>query len=292
MPKCLFSRPWLFPGVSGVSSGAPGGIPGKLREKCWKTFPESRNATNSRLWSTGKGKPAASLGSTQSWTLTQPSVQDVFWNRQFQPSRVFVILGSRLLRGLLGTDPPGHALESISLSPPQGSIWHRTRVKSGGRCRIDVESTPEEGKARRIRGWGPGGLCLISPSQVKTFISCYRTPRPQKGFWSVSEGSLKGFGFWRVLESVLKGLSADRCEDPTKTLQRPFQRPLQKPSETLLGSGGSVAEMIVLILGFLSFPWPEARKTSRHLNILTPPSHPPLKCPVSPPYVRNGDTPT
>ena len=30
---------------------------------------------------------------------------------------------------------------------------------------VDAESTPEEGRARRIRGWGPGGLCLINPSQ-------------------------------------------------------------------------------------------------------------------------------
>ena len=34
------------------------------------------------------------------------------------------------------------------------------------RCWIDAKSTPEEGKARRIRGWGPGGLCLKSPSQI------------------------------------------------------------------------------------------------------------------------------
>ena len=32
-------------------------------------------------------------------------------------------------------------------------------------CRIDTKSTPEEGRARRIRGWGRGGLCLINPSQ-------------------------------------------------------------------------------------------------------------------------------
>ena len=32
--------------------------------------------------------------------------------------------------------------------------------------RINVELTPEEGRERRIRGWGPGSLCLINPSQV------------------------------------------------------------------------------------------------------------------------------
>ena len=39
-------------------------VPGKLRENCWKHFPESRNATNSRIPGTGKGKPAGNLGST------------------------------------------------------------------------------------------------------------------------------------------------------------------------------------------------------------------------------------
>ena len=47
------------------------------------------------------------------------------------------------------------------------------------RCRIDAKSTLEEGKARRIRGWGPGGLCLINPSQVYTtslYITHTHTP--------------------------------------------------------------------------------------------------------------------
>ena len=40
-------------------------VPGKFRENCWKNFPESRNAANSRISGTGKGKPAAgNLGST------------------------------------------------------------------------------------------------------------------------------------------------------------------------------------------------------------------------------------
>ena len=82
------------------------------------------------------------------------------------------------VRGLLGTGPPDPTLESASPSPPpQRSIWHqfnidstliqhRIRVKSGNRCRIDAKSTPEEGRARRIRGWGLGRLCLINPSQI------------------------------------------------------------------------------------------------------------------------------
>ena len=58
-------------------------------------------------------------------------------------------------------------LESALPSLLQGSTWHRNRVKSGNRRRTDAKPTPEEGKARRIRGRGPGGLCLIRPSQFQ-----------------------------------------------------------------------------------------------------------------------------
>ena len=54
-------RLWLFPGSA---RGFSGKTPGKSRENCWKIFPESRNATNSMISGTGKGKPAANLGST------------------------------------------------------------------------------------------------------------------------------------------------------------------------------------------------------------------------------------
>ena len=54
-------RLWLFPGsVRGFSRKTPG----KSRENSWKIFPEARNATSSRIWGTGKGKPAGNLGST------------------------------------------------------------------------------------------------------------------------------------------------------------------------------------------------------------------------------------
>ena len=49
-------------------------------------------------------------------------------------------------------------------------IRHRFPDFTLFRCRIDAESmpksTPEEGRSRRIGGWGPGGLCLINPSQA------------------------------------------------------------------------------------------------------------------------------
>ena len=74
-----------------------------------------------------------------------------------------------VVRLLLGTGPPDPTPESASPSPAQGSIWHPNRVKIrksiSNRCWIDTKSTPEEGRARQIRGWGPGGLCLKATSQ-------------------------------------------------------------------------------------------------------------------------------
>ena len=43
--------------VSGVCSGVPEENSGKVPGNCWKNFPESQNATNSRISGTGKGKP-------------------------------------------------------------------------------------------------------------------------------------------------------------------------------------------------------------------------------------------
>ena len=49
----------------------------------------SASNSNSRISGTGKGKPAANIGSTLPWALCRPSMRGVFRNRQFQPSRVF-----------------------------------------------------------------------------------------------------------------------------------------------------------------------------------------------------------
>ena len=56
----------------------------------------------------------------------------------------------RAVRGLSGTEPPDPTLESASPSPPQGRFGIESRVKSGNRCQIDAQSTPEEGRARQI----------------------------------------------------------------------------------------------------------------------------------------------
>ena len=82
-------RLWLFPGsVRGFS----GKTPGKSWENCWKIFPESQNATNSRISGTGKGKPAGNLGSTLPGPCPHLPCGVLCWNRQFQPSRVFLMI--------------------------------------------------------------------------------------------------------------------------------------------------------------------------------------------------------
>ena len=81
------------------------------------------------------------------------------------------LVAPRLARGLLGTGPPDPTLESASPPLLRGrfgidstSIRHRFPDLTLFRCQIDFE----EGRARRIRGWGPGGLCLVNPSQPWT----------------------------------------------------------------------------------------------------------------------------
>ena len=77
---------WLFPGSA---RGFPTKISGKSQESCWKMFPELRNALNSRIWGTGKGRPAANLLPHRPEPC-RPSARGCFWKRQFQPSRVFL----------------------------------------------------------------------------------------------------------------------------------------------------------------------------------------------------------
>ena len=50
------------------------------------------------------------------------------WSRQTPYTSAHVY--TRFVRGLLGTGPPDPTLESASLSPPQGSIWHRFNIDS------------------------------------------------------------------------------------------------------------------------------------------------------------------
>ena len=77
-------RLWLFPGSL---RKLPREIAGKFQENDgWFFYPTWRKMPEI-LAGTWKGKPAA-----LPCTLPPPSVQAAFWNRQFQPSRVFPIL--------------------------------------------------------------------------------------------------------------------------------------------------------------------------------------------------------
>ena len=55
-------------------------------------------------------------------------------------------------------------------------IWSNLRKSMSNRCWTDV-------RARRIRGWGPGGLCLISPCpEIRFGLFCffaYGSPHPE-----------------------------------------------------------------------------------------------------------------
>ena len=87
-------RLWLFPVCV---RQFPRKTPAKSRENCRKMFPESRNATNSRISGTGKGKLAGNLGSTLPGPCPHLPCGVSFG--QFQPSRV--LLGVACVRACL-----------------------------------------------------------------------------------------------------------------------------------------------------------------------------------------------
>ena len=47
----------------------------------------------------------------------------------------------------------------------QNPIQHGLDIDFQIRPYLDAKLSPEEGRARQIRGWGLGGLCLINVSQ-------------------------------------------------------------------------------------------------------------------------------
>ena len=116
----------------------------------------------------------------------------------------------RIVRGFLGADPLDLTLESASPSPPQGSIWHRNRVKSGNRCRINVESMP---KRCQIDPWGGEGE---ADSRVRSEGSVPKKPLTNSGFLN---------------NSVLQNLQTSFVRHSVKTLSFPWgcgvARPLQ-----------------------------------------------------------------
>ena len=66
---------WLFPGsVRGFSRKTPG----KSRENCWKNFPETRNAANSRISGHRERQTCWEPWVDTAWTLSTPSARGVF----------------------------------------------------------------------------------------------------------------------------------------------------------------------------------------------------------------------
>ena len=72
----------------------------------------------------------------------------------------------RIVRGLLGTDPPDLTLESASPSPPQGSIRHRFDIDSTSISWFDPISMPNR-PLRRGRRVGSKGPVPIKPHTIQ-----------------------------------------------------------------------------------------------------------------------------
>ena len=77
--------------VSGVFAGVLEESSGKIAGKLLEIFPGPRNALNSRILGTAKGKPATNIGWVHTALDLAPTFRaGCFQNRQFQPSRVFL----------------------------------------------------------------------------------------------------------------------------------------------------------------------------------------------------------
>ena len=83
--------------------------------------------------------------------------------------------------GFIRHRPPGpHPRIRLAL-PPQGSIWHRNRVKSGNRCRINAN------RPLRVRGEADSRVpCQLAPkkgclSSNITRLSCILRTEQNKG---------------------------------------------------------------------------------------------------------------
>ena len=71
------------------------------------------------------------------------------------------------------------------------------------RCRIDAESTPEVGRARRIRGWGSGGSVpnkSLTKLECKAFLSLGPwSLRPQNRAAAATTAAVVAASFLRLL---------------------------------------------------------------------------------------------
>ena len=173
-----------------------------------------------------------------------------------------------LVRCLLGTGPPDPTLESASPSPPQGSIWHRfdidstlirhrNRVKSGNRCRINVESMLnrcqidpwgwESEVDSRVGSGGPVPNKPLTTQLQSSTPSCSKILVQQRLKWlQVQQGMALKFAFPSAVAQGQKSVSNLSCS--LRVIQRiwPGSMAVQTVSEWVQHDS-SVAGSLFLI---------------------------------------------
>ena len=111
------------------------------------------------------------------------------------------------------------------------------------RCRIDAKSTPEEERARRTRGWGPGGPVPNKPlttQAVPVFGSGGSSAKRVFLYFStvltLTEKDGSGFGSWKTVPAVPVPLSVSGKTVPTVPVSGSGFRFLSHPAEISFGS--------------------------------------------------------
>ena len=137
-PSALQYQFWKL--EKAVAVGLLGGSRGKLRESRRKIAGKFSRSAKCMLQILGFRAPGkANLPGILAGTLSPPSVRGVFWNRQFQPSRVFLISSSccvanppascRCLSRPPGPKSPKSLKKSLPGAPAAGSpkVWKKSR---------------------------------------------------------------------------------------------------------------------------------------------------------------------
>ena len=110
-------------------------------------------------------------------TVTEQRVFRIIFHYSFR---------NTVVRGLLGTDPPDPTLESASPFLLRGGFGIYSTSISWFDPISMQKWKPEEGRARRIRGWGPGGLCHRPLTKIWIRIISVIISAPKAG---ATEGS-------------------------------------------------------------------------------------------------------
>ena len=238
--------PGSFPNFPGSSPNFPGSS---------RTSPEVRGTSGEvRGLSRSSGEPG-SLPATRQICLQHAAPKSRKCRCQFRTT--FSDMSAKLcreLRNIYHHHPESKKRESSEGS--SGSIHPYGRYGNAGKTSTTISTIAILWPVKAIFGeegrYGGGRYfyfpCCVHSSGcscraviIKTFISCYRTPRPRKGFRRGLEGLYKGFRGGQP-RTPFKTL-LNPFKSPSKTLHRPLQRPLQrpllKPFWNLSGVGGS-----------------------------------------------------